>query len=109
MPEKTAETLEELDAVVDEAIMSEIRSEGTGLTYSLYLFFDSPDKPLDPREFLDFWASLSPAERVYYLDPTSRIEAERKLTPEEWAVVHSLAETVFKSDNLNWWERQNSE
>ena len=34
---------------------------------TLFLYFHSEAKPLDPREFLEFWGPLRPADEEYYL------------------------------------------
>lgn len=49
---------------LDNTLMTEIRSLPG--VWQWYDFFDSPDKPLNPREFLHFWGSLSYEEDFVY-------------------------------------------
>jgi hypothetical protein len=42
-------------------------TEVSGLLLDLYLFFDSSERPISAREFLDFWRSLSWVEKFDYL------------------------------------------
>jgi hypothetical protein len=97
---------DDLIALVDETIMGEMTRDETGLLLDLYDFFDNFRKPLDPREFLDFWASLSFDDRVYYLNPASRGKDSKKTTRERWDVLYSIARTFFKETNANWWDQE---
>jgi hypothetical protein len=105
MSEKN-EDLDDLIALVDESIMSELTRDETGLLLGVYDFFDSLNKPLDPREFLEFWASLSFDDRVYYLNPSSRKESSSKTTRREWDTFYAISRTFFKETGDNWWENE---
>lgn len=59
--------LEELVANVDDAITEYLWIGNNGPLITLFLYFHSEKKPLDPREFLEFWGPLSPAEEDYYI------------------------------------------
>lgn len=95
--------IKELIATVDETIMSEIRDEMTGLMLGLYHFFDDFAKPLSAREFIEFWASCSVDERVYYLNPGSRHMGTITLTVHEEMLIRSVAENMFQVTDLSWW------
>lgn len=64
---KNPPSFDKLMASVDEAIMKFVWSEKNGTLVNLFLYFSSERKPLNPREFLDFWDSLSEAEEDYYM------------------------------------------
>lgn len=52
---------------IDEALMWEIDHEVTGVARTLYDFFDSPGKPINPREFLQYWLALTEEEKLILL------------------------------------------
>lgn len=53
--------------VIDAAIMKEIKSEPLGIALGLFDYFDSPTKPLSPREFFHFWVNLTDDDKLYYI------------------------------------------
>lgn len=99
--------VEELIHQVDYVIMEEIRKEKSGLVLGLYLYFDTPDRPVDPREFLEFWNSMTMPEKVYALTPSSRWGSDRpQMSPGQRATLAAIAENMFKRDGLSWWEKE---
>lgn len=60
-------SLKELVAGVDDAIMDFLWKEKSGTLVNLFLYFNSEREPLNPRDFLQFWGSLSEAEQDYYM------------------------------------------
>lgn len=69
--EVSVPSLRELIASVDEAIMDFLWAENDGTLINLYLYFNSEREPLDPREFLQFWGSLSEEEQKYYMSASA--------------------------------------
>lgn len=59
--------LRELVSEVDARITEYLWIWNSGALVNLFLYFQSEAKPLDPREFLEFWGPLSPAEEDYYI------------------------------------------
>jgi hypothetical protein len=56
------EFLKQLDA----RLMVEIENDPAGVWKPLFDFFDSdPDNPLTPREFLEYWNSLTEEDRLF--------------------------------------------
>ncbi|QBZ73476.1 hypothetical protein SEA_PHERRYCRUZ_49 [Streptomyces phage PherryCruz] len=49
---------------LDDALESQIRL--MPMVWPWYDFFDSPTKPINPREFLDFWSSLTWEDEMLY-------------------------------------------
>jgi hypothetical protein len=100
--------LAEVISLVDYAVMDQIKHEPTGLVLGLYLYFDSPWKPLTGREFLEFWSSLRIEEKIYYINAKSRLPmpAKNPLTSEEWEMLYDVCRSVFESRGLAWWERK---
>jgi len=100
-------SVDELIDQVDYVIMEEIRQEKSGLVLGLYLYFDTPDRPVDPREFLEYWNSMTMPEKVYALTPSSRWSDEYpQLSSGQRAVLSKIAENTFKRDGLSWWEKE---
>jgi hypothetical protein len=60
-------SFEEMLAGVDESIMDFLWVEKSGTLINLFLYFNAERKPLNPREFLEFWGSLSAADQDYYM------------------------------------------
>jgi hypothetical protein len=60
-------SLEQLCEKVDAAIMEFLWAGKDGTLINLFLYFNSERKPLNPREFLEFWDSLSGVEEDYYM------------------------------------------
>lgn len=53
---------------LDYRLMAEIVDDRTGALPAMYRFFDdNPEKPLSPRELLQFWAALSEEERLFFM------------------------------------------
>lgn len=50
---------------VDKTLMTEI--EANSSLWAWFQFYDSPVKPLNPREFLHFWSALSGEEQLDYV------------------------------------------
>lgn len=82
--EKVWESFEPLSlagliASVDESIMEFLWLERDGTLVNLFLYFNSETKPLDRREFLEFWGSLSEAEEDYYMSASAEgLQSEAK-------------------------------
>lgn len=53
--------------VIDQAIQRMIDRDVTGSIQKIFDFFDSQSKPLDHREFIQFWGSLSAVEQDKYM------------------------------------------
>lgn len=49
---------------IDGTLEAEIR--GTYGVWQWYDFYDSPTKPINPREFLEYWSSLSIEEQYVH-------------------------------------------
>ena len=64
-------SFDDLMTRVDEVIMKFIWSEKNGTLVNLFLYFSSERKPLNPREFLEFWDSLSEDEEDYYMSASA--------------------------------------
>jgi hypothetical protein len=64
---ETVPSFGEFIAGVDEAIMDFLWTERSGALINLFLYFNGESDPLNPREFLQFWGSLSKSEEDYYL------------------------------------------
>lgn len=64
MRELILPTYPELVKGIDAALMWEIEHEVTGVARALYDFFDSPRKPIDPREFMHYWLALTEEEKL---------------------------------------------
>jgi len=62
--EEKLPTFAELLDEIDDALMAEIRS--WPVLSEWYKFFDSLNNPLNPREFLHFWSSLTEEEQIIY-------------------------------------------
>lgn len=60
-------SFEEMIAGVDETILEFLWIEKSGTLINLFLYLNSERKPLNPREFLEFWGSLSESEQDYYM------------------------------------------
>lgn len=64
-------SLGELLSTVDEAIMKEIRGDLSGAALTVFTIFNTPTglvksrmfRPLNPREFLEYWMSLTDEEK----------------------------------------------
>lgn len=100
--------LGELINLIDFKVFDELAKEETGLALGLYLYFDSvPKNPLTGREFLEFWNSLDLEEKIYYLNPWTRLVVPHRtqLTPAGEALIRSLANELFQAESLQWWER----
>lgn len=64
---------------IDAALMAELEADPLGIVLDIYNFFDSKEKPLNPREFLQFWVSLSDEDRTeFILDTTVPLNPEGK-------------------------------
>lgn len=53
--------------IIDKAIQAEIDRDKTGSMRKIFDFFDSVTKPLNHREFIEFWGSLSALEQGEYM------------------------------------------
>lgn len=51
---------------IDKEIVNKIKDAPTGFLIELFWFFNSPTKPLEPTEFLQFWFSLSWDEKKHF-------------------------------------------
>lgn len=60
-------SFDEMITGVDETILDFLWKEKSGTLINLFLYFTSHQRPLDPREFLQFWGSLSGPEQDYYM------------------------------------------
>lgn len=105
MPTKIM-AIEELIDEVDNFIMDEIKSEETGLLLGLYLFLDTPNEPLSPREFLQFWKGLPLDEKAEYLNPLSRTSVMLGTPLKDRVALFTIAAGIFKEDGLSWWEKE---
>lgn len=65
--QESVPSFEEMIAGVDESIMEFLWVEKSGTLINLFLYFNSERRPLNPREFLEFWGSLSESEQDYYM------------------------------------------
>lgn len=53
---------------LDYTLMKLFSNDASGILWSIFFYYDSvPEKPLSPREVLDFYASLSEEERLLYM------------------------------------------
>lgn len=98
--------VEELISQVDEAIMNEINNESSGLLLGLYLYLDTPNNPVSPREFLQFWKNLSLEEKATYLNPLSRTSVMLGVGIKDRIALFTIAGGIFKEDGLAWWEKE---
>jgi hypothetical protein len=53
---------------IDQGIQREIDCDETGTTQRVFNYYNSPSKPLNHREFIQFWASLSKSEMAQYYE-----------------------------------------
>jgi hypothetical protein len=65
--QESVPSFEEMVAGVDETILEYLWVEKSGTLINLFLYFSSERKPMNPREFLEFWGSLSGSEQDYYM------------------------------------------
>lgn len=53
---------------IDEALFKSFNEDASGLLWSMFFYFNSvPEKPLSPRELLEFEAALTEEERLFIL------------------------------------------
>ncbi len=57
-----------LRETVDKAIQTYIDLDVTGTSQRVFNYYDSPQKPLTNREFIQFWESLSTSEKAAYYE-----------------------------------------
>jgi hypothetical protein len=57
---------------IDIFVLQQIRKEPSGLVPALYNYLDPDDRPISPREFLEFWENLTLPERIEALNPNNR-------------------------------------
>lgn len=60
-------TFDDLVIAVDNSLMEEMENEKSGVLLKLYNFFNSEKRPMYPREFFEFWGSLSHEECLDYI------------------------------------------
>lgn len=66
-------SLAELLSTVDEAIVEEIHNEKSGAALNAFTFFNTPSgltdrpfRPLNPREYLQYWISLTDEQKLFF-------------------------------------------
>jgi hypothetical protein len=58
----------DLVEVIDKALQIQIDLDRTGTMQRVFNYYDSVAKPLDNREFIQFWESLSESEKTAHYE-----------------------------------------
>lgn len=57
---------------IDDVIMKELKKDPLGIALDMFNYFNSPVKPLSPREFLHFWVHLTDDDKLDYISATTK-------------------------------------